>query len=223
KAVYDRDMAIRNFVPDIYYAVVSKEQTNSEEIELTSKQKFDKNDRRKAEELCARYNAEKAVVTEKKVKKTALNPGKLYSLSKLQNVLGKKFKMSMDDSLKLVQGLYEKGYLTYPRTNSEYLAAAEKDKVKQIISTLAGIGYPVEFKDKKTIFDDSKIESHSALTPTYKIPKKENLAEDEMKVYQTVVRRFVAVFCAKECIAQKMEMKIEVGSLEDFTLKGTVI
>ena len=223
KAVYDRDMAIKNFIPDIYYAIVSKEQTNGEDIELTSKQKFEKKDERKAEELCSKYNAEKAIVTDKKTKKDTLNPGKLYSLSKLQNALGKKYKMSMDDSLKLVQGLYEKGYLTYPRTNSEYLATAEKDKVKQIIATLLGIGYPVEFKDKKTIFDDSKIESHSALTPTYKIPKKDNLSEDEMKVYTTVIHRFVAVFCSKECIAQKTEMKIEVGNLEDFTLKGTVI
>lgn len=223
KAIYDRDMVIKNFVPDIYYAIVSKEQTNGEDIELTSKQKFEKDNKNKADELCVKYNAEKAIVKDKKNKKSTLNPGKLYSLSKLQNVLGKKHKMSMDDSLKLVQGLYEKGYLTYPRTNSEYLATTEKDKVKQIISTLLGIGYPVEFKDKKTIFDDSKIESHSALTPTYKIPKKENLSDDEMKVYQTVIRRFVAVFCAKECIAQKTEMKIEVGSLEDFTLKGTVI
>lgn len=223
KAVYDRDMVIKNFIPDIYYAIVSKEQTNGEDIELTSKQKFEKNDGRKAEELCAKYNAEKAMVTDKKTKKDTLNPGKLYSLSKLQNALGKKYKMSMDDSLKLVQGLYEKGYLTYPRTNSEYLATAEKDKVKQIISTLQSVGYPVEFKDKKTIFDDSKIESHSALTPTYKIPKKEHLSDDEMKVYTTVIHRFVAVFCSKECIAQKTEMKIEVGSLEDFTLKGMVI
>lgn len=223
KAVYDRDMAIKNFVPDIYYALVSKEQTNGEDIELTSKQRFEKGDRHKAEELCAKYNAEKATVTDKKIKKDTLNPGKLYSLSKLQNVLGKKHKMSMDDSLKIVQGLYEKGFLTYPRTNSEYLATAEKDKVKQIISTLVGIGYPVIFKDKKTIFDDSKIESHSALTPTFKIPKKENLTEDEMKVYQTVIRRFVAVFCSKECLAQKTEIKIEVGTLEEFTLKGTVI
>lgn len=223
KAIYDRDMAIKNFVPNIYFAIASKEQTNGEDIELTSKQKFEKNHKHKAVELCAKYNAEKAIVTDKKIKKDTLNPSKLYSLSKLQNILGKKFKMSMDDSLKIVQGLYEKGYLTYPRTNSEYLATAEKDKVKQIIATLQSIGYPVEFKDKKTIFDDSKIESHSALTPTYKIPQKGNLSEDEMKVYQTVIRRFVAVFCSKECIAQKTEIKIAVGDLEDFTLKGTVI
>ena len=223
KAIYDRDMAIRNFKPDIYYTLSSKEITKGEEIELNSKNRFDKNEKGKALELCEQYNAQKAVVIDKSSKKDTVRPGKLYSLSKLQNVLGKKYKMSMDYSLKIVQGLYEKGYLTYPRTNSEYLATAEKDKVKEIINILSNLGYPVEFKDKKTIFDDSKIESHSALTPTFKIPKKEDLSEDETKVYQTVIRRFVAVFCSKECIAQKSEIKIAVGDLEEFTLKGTVI
>lgn len=223
KAIYDRDMAIRNFVPDIYYACVSSEETLGQKVELTSKYKLDKNKKAKAEELCRRYNLEKAIVTAKKTKKDTLNPGKLYSLSKLQNVLGKKYKMSMDGSLKIVQGLYEKGYLTYPRTNSEYLATAEKDKIKQILANFSKVGYPVAFKDKKTIFDDNKIESHSALTPTYKIPKKEQLSEDELKVYQTVVRRFVAVFCSEDCIAQKTELKIKVGEYEEFTLKGTVI
>ena len=129
----------------------------------------------------------------------------------------------MADSLAIVQKLYEEGYLTYPRTNSEYLATNEKDKIKKIISNIKNIGYPVVFKDKKTIFDDSKIESHSALTPTYKIPKKEQLSEREMQVYQTVFRRFVAVFCDEDCLAQKTEMVIDVGGYEQFTLKGITI
>lgn len=223
KAIYDRDMAIRNFVPDTYFAVQSKEETNGEEVELTSKNKFDKNSKKKAEELCAIYNSTGAVVTDKKSKKDSLSAGKLYSLSKLQNVLGKKYKMSMDESLKIVQTLYERGYLTYPRTNSEYLATTEKDKISKIINNIKNLGYPVVMKDKKTIFDDSKIESHSALTPTYKVPKKDDLTEDEFKVYQTVFRRFVAVFCGEECVAQKTEMHIKVGDYEEFVLKGTVI
>lgn len=223
KAIYDRDMAIKKFVPEIYYAPVSSEETNGEVVELNSKKRFDKNSRGKANELCNLYNQCTAVVTDKKCKKDSLAPGKLYSLSKLQNVLGKKYKMSMDESLKIVQGLYEKGYLTYPRTNSEYLATAEKDKISKIISNIASLGYPIEFKNKKTIFDDSKIESHSALTPTYKIPKKEHLSETEFKVYQTVFRRFVAVFCSEECTAQKTELHIKVGEHEEFVLKGTVI
>ena len=223
KAIYDRDMQIRNFVPDIYYSLSSKDITNGEEIELNSKLKFDKNNLDKANEMCKKYNNEKAIVIDKKVKKDKLDAGKLYSLSKLQNVLGKKYKMSMDKSLSIVQKLYEDGYLTYPRTNSEYLATNEKDKIKKIISNLVNLNYPIEFKDKKTIFDDSKIESHSALTPTYKIPKLSSLSEEEALVYKTVFKRFVAVFCKEECKISKTEIKIKLGDLEEFTLKGTII
>ena len=223
KAIYDRDMAIRKFVPGKYYAMVSRETTNGEVVELTSKNRFDENQFYEAQQLCAKYNATGAVVTGVKNKKEKLFPGKLYSLSKLQNVLGKKYKMSMQESLALVQGLYEKGYLTYPRTNSEYLATAEKDKIRQILAGCAKLGYPVTFKDGKTIFDDSKIESHSALTPTYKIPSKDQLSEREMQVYSTVFRRFVAVFCAEDCTVSRTEITIAVGDLETFTLKGMTV
>lgn len=223
RAIYDRDMAIRNFVPGIYYAIVSSAETKGEIVELQSKEQFDKNELAKAQALCDKYNSSEAVVVSKKTQKDTLKPGKLYSLTKLQNVLGKKYKMSMEQSLQIVQNLYERGLVTYPRTNSEYLATAEKGKIKTIIENVAKVGYPVKFKDGKTIFDDSKIESHSALTPTYKIPKKTDLTEEEALVYSTIIKRFVAVFCAEECVAEKTEIKINVGGYEEFTLKGTVI
>ena len=223
KAIYDRDMAIRNFTPEKYFALVSKEETAGVPVELTSKNKFDREKMGDAEEMCRAYNAAGAYVRDVKRKKTTIPPGKLYSLSKLQNVLGKKYKMSMAESLDVVQKLYEAGYLTYPRTNSEYLATAEKGKIKTILENCKQIGYPVKFKDSKQIFDDSKIESHSAITPTYKIPSKDKLSEKEMKVYSTVFRRFVAVFCAEDCVADKTEMTVAVGEYEDFALKGTVI
>lgn len=223
RAIYDRDMAIKNFVPGTYYVAVSKEKTKDEEIELVSQVKFDKDNYAGVEALCKKYNASEAIVISKKTKKETINPGKLFSLSKLQSLLGKKYKMSMADSLAIVQKLYEEGYLTYPRTNSEYLATNEKDKIKKIIGNIQSMGYPVVFKDKKSIFDDSKIESHSALTPTYKIPKKEALSEKEMIVYQTVFRRFVSVFCDEDCLALKTEIVIDVGGYEQFTLKGITI
>ncbi len=223
KAIYDRDLSIRNFVSEKYYVISSKCETKGETVELTSKLKFKQNELAKAKEMCDRYNSCSAVVTSKKLTKTQLSSGKLYSLTKLQNVLGKKFKMPMEKSLKIVQDLYEKGYVTYPRTNSEYLATAEQDKIKKILSNVEKIGYPVVFKSGKNIFDDSKIESHSALTPTFKIPDKTALSEDEFKVYSTIMRRFVAVFCKEECIAKKSELTVKVGDLEEFVLKGTVI
>ncbi len=223
KAIYDRDLEIRNFTPEIYYSLYSNEATHGERVELTSKQKFTKDEKDKAAELAGLYNAAGAKVTAKTSKKDRIMPGKLYSLSTLQNQLGKKYKMSMAESLSIIQKLYEEGYLTYPRTNSEYLATAEKDKIRAIISNVDKLGYPVRFKDSKYIFDDSKIESHSALTPTYKIPDKSKLTEKENMVYSTVFRRFVAVFCAEDCMAEKSEIKIKVGEYEEFSLKGTVI
>lgn len=223
KAVYDRDMAIKNFVPEKYYSVSSNEKTNGEAVELLSKAKFAANELEKANALCEKYNSSRAFVASKKVKKDTLAPGKLYSLTKLQNVLGKKYKMPMEKSLSVVQGLYEKGYITYPRTNSEYLAVAEQNKVKSILKNIEKLGYPVVFKNKKTIFDDSKIESHSALTPTYKIPDKNALTEEEKTVYSAILRRFVAVFCSEDCVVERTEMKIDVGGYETFTLKGVVI
>ena len=223
KAIYDRDKQIEEFVPDIYYAIQSNEKTNEEEVELISKEKYEKEKLEEAKKLCEKYNNEKAIVVDKKVKKDVLNPPKLYSLTKLQNYLGKKYKMPMDKSLSIVQKLYEEGYLTYPRTNSEYLATNEKGKIKEILDIVSKLGYKVKFKDKKTIFDDSKIESHSALTPTYKIPKKENMSEDEIKVYTAVMRRFAAVFALEDCKIEKTEIKIKLGDLEEFTLKGNVI
>ena len=223
KAIYDRDMAIKNFIPEKYYSIASREKTGDEVVELQSKKKFAANEYQKAMATCQQYNACDAIVTSVKKKKDTLSPGKLYSLSKLQNVLGKKYKMSMAESLEIVQKLYEEGFLTYPRTNSEYLATAEKGKIKSILENCAKLGYPVIFKDKKTIFDDSKIESHSAITPTYQIPDKSRLSEKEMQVYSTVFRRFVAVFCAEDCVAERVEITVSVGDLEDFVLKGLSI
>lgn len=223
KAIYDRDLEIENFKPEIYYALVSKAKTNGEIIELTSKYKFSAAEKAKAERCCERMNVLEAVVTDKKSKKEILFPGKLYSLTKLQNFLGKKYKMPMEKSLSIVQKLYENGYVSYPRTNSEYLATNEKDKVKQIISGVKKLGYPVVFKDKKTIFDDSKIESHSALTPTYKIPDKGALSDDEFTVYSAILRRFVAIFCEEECYIEKSELTISLGGKEDYSIKGSMI
>lgn len=223
KAIYQRDREIEEFVPKDYFALVSNEETHGEPVELVSKKQFDGDRKDKAQALCDTYNEAEARVIHVKKKKDTLAPGKLYSLSKLQSYLGKKYKMSMGDSLAIVQKLYEEGYLTYPRTNSEYLATAEKDKIARILEQCRSMGYPVTLKTTKKIFDDSKIESHSAITPTYKIPSKDRLTPREYQVYSAVFRRFIAVFCSQECKVEKSEIQIDVGGYEIFTLKGTVL
>ncbi len=223
KAIYDRDKAIEYFVPQTYYSIASRAETNGTPIELNSKLRFPQREAARAEKAAAFYNSIGATVASVKNKKDSLAPGKLFSLTKLQNLLGKKYKMSMQESLDIVQKLYEDGYLTYPRTNSEYLATAEKGKIRDILKNVTKLGYPVALKEGKTIFDDSKIESHSALTPTYRIPDKNKLSEKEQLVYSTVFRRFVAVFCTEPCVCVRSEIKIKVDRWEEFTLRGTVI
>ena len=223
KAIYDRDMEIENFVPEKYFGIASKEITNGEEVELVSKKTFDKDKKNEAQEMCDKYNSVPAIVSSAKTEQKEVKPGKLYSLSKLEGILGKKFKMSVNDSLATVQKLYEAGYVTYPRTNTEYMATAEKDKVRGIIKVLKEKGFPLAFRDNKTIFDDSKIESHSALTPTSKIPDLSKLSDKEKNVYETIRNRFIAVFCAEPCLVDRSVINIDVGDYETFTLKGDVM
>ena len=223
QAIYKRDMAITNFVPRKYYVLTSKEPTNGEIVELTSKKEFEYNELDKANEEANRLNTLKAVVTNVTSEKKTISPGKLYSLSKLQGELGKKYKMSLDESLKIVQDLYEKGYVSYPRTPAQYLAENEKPKFKEIVNNFVNLGVNLKFKDSKAIFDDSKIESHSALTPTYKIPKKSELTENEYKVYQTIAHRFFAVFSKEDLIVSRSTIEIDLGGEEQFKLTGDVV
>ncbi|MPU17876.1 DNA topoisomerase III, partial [Acinetobacter baumannii] len=155
----------------------------------------------------------------KEVKK---QPSKLFSLSKLQGLLSKKYKMTLKESLDIIQKLYEKGYVTYPRTNTEYLATGEHDKVKSIINALENEGHIIEFKDKNTIFDDTKIESHSAITPTTKLPGENELSNKELEVYNTIKNRFISNFLVEETLIDRTIMTIKVGE-NSFELKGDVI
>jgi len=210
KYIYDRDMKIKNFVKQKYYNLES----NTNNIKLSLNTKYKENELENALEKGKELNNFKAVVKTIENRQIKKNPPKLFSLSKLQSKLSKEFKMNFDKSLKIIQNLYERGYLTYPRTNTEYLAVNEKNRVKDILKSLGND--ELEFKDT-AIFNDSKIESHSAITITTKIPN--NLSEDEEIVYKTVKNRFMANFAKENTIVNQIKITICVGS-EKFLLKG---
>ncbi|MEG2770211.1 MAG: DNA topoisomerase, partial [Oscillospiraceae bacterium] len=223
KAVYDRDMEIRNFVPTKYFVLASNEETNGEVVSLVSSKKFKSDDILGAQSLADVYNSNVAKVIDKKTTRKTVQSPKLFSQSNLQNELSKRFNYAPDETLNLVQSLYEKGLVSYPRTPTEYLATAEKDKVKSIISLIDGLSGNLIFKDKKNIFDDSKIESHSAIIPTTKIASKGSFSsEAERNCYLTIYNRFRSVFCKEDCLEDQTILQISVGDLEVFKLKGNV-
>lgn len=219
KYIYDRDLEIRNFVKTKYFQLESKSEKDGVTIPLILKnKKFKDNELEKALELANTLNQQKAVVKSIDKKEIKKNPGKLFSLSNLQGYLSKKHKIDFTTSLEVIQGLYEDGLITYPRTNTEYLAENEKDKVKEIIATLTG--HNLIFKDTKKIFDDSKIESHSALIITVKKPG--NLSGNRATVYNTILNRFLSNFLNEDTITEKVTMTIVVGD-EEFKLNGEAI
>ncbi|WP_064592383.1 DNA topoisomerase, partial [Streptobacillus moniliformis] len=211
KYIYDRNNEIKNFVVEKYFSV-----ENEKVVKLISNNKFKTIEDSKY--YCDKLNGKKARVISIESKDIKKQPKKLFSLSGLQSELSKKHKMNFASSLKIIQELYEKGYLTYPRTNTEYLSENEKDKVKDILSVLNN--EDLEFKDSKKVFDDSKIESHSAIGITTKIPG--DLSAEQDKVYKTVYNRFLSNFIKEECIVSETTMIIKVDE-EEFKLKGSVV
>ena len=216
KYIYDREIEIRNFVPEKYYGIESEKN-----IKLVSKLKLDKE---KAQEKIEELNLHKAKVvsiTEKEIKKQA---AKLFSFSTLQSFLSEKYQIPFAISSIVIQKLYEDGYLTYPRTNTEYLANNEKEKIAKVIDKIKNdYGYlDIRIRDSKRIFNDLKIESHSAVTPTVKLPNIFELEDIEQKIYKTVLDRFLSNFINEECIVLEKEMLIKVGE-EKFSISGKTV
>ena len=140
-------------------------------------------------------------------KKGTEKPPQLFDLTTLQVECNKKFAYTAEQTLNLIQSLYEKKFTTYPRVDTQYLT---DDIYKKCPQTLNGV-YQVKFdgkapyadlirplgggkalrKDKK-VFDNSKVTDHHAIIPTGVIPK--GLSDAERNVYDLIARRFIAVF-----------------------------
>ena len=220
KYINDRDLEIQNFKKEKYYILESKSLIENKEVLLSIKdKKYNLNEINQANRYADELNREKAIVKDIEEKEIIKQPGKLFSLSKLQSELSKKYKIDFATSLKYIQNLYEKGYITYPRTNTEYLAENEKDKVKKLIEIFQD-EHNIEFKDTKKIFDDTKIESHSAIIVTTKKPK--NLEKTEKLIYSVILNRFLSNFLIDKSVIGQVNVKVAVKG-ELFALKGETL
>lgn len=154
-----------------------------------------------AQAILAKTNGKPATITkvEKEEKKTP--PPLLYDLTELQRECNRKFGFSAKKTLDIAQSLYEKRkMITYPRTDSRYLSEDMKGKVKSTIHRLQALeeyapyAEPLmqEIRFTKRIIDNAKVTDHHAIIPTG-VPAR-NLTDNERKVYDLVVRRFIAAF-----------------------------
>lgn len=183
-----------------------------------------------AKAIVAACRGKTGAVSEESKPSTQIAPA-LFDLTTLQREANARFGFSAKNTLALAQALYEKHkVLTYPRTDSRALPEDYIDTVKRTLSTLAehSDNYCLHAKqilDKdwvkpnKRIFDNKKISDHFAIIPTLQTPK--NLSEPELKLYQLVTRRFLAVFfpAAEYLITTRIT---EVGSYS-FKTEGKVL
>lgn len=229
KFVYDRDQSIENFQKEIFYEI--EMQFEKDGIPVKGKLKnirFPETQKSEGENLCKNLAMHleiledlQAIVSTVESKSVVKAPPKLFSLDKLQNQMSKEYKYSSAETLAATQTLYEKGYVTYPRTNTEYLATAEKESVREILEKLSEEeGIQLAWRESKSIFDDSKIEGHTALIITGKNP--EALSEKEENVYKAIKNRFISNFFTEETVLQETRVEIQMGSYY-MELKGTSI
>ena len=248
--VVSREREIRNFVKTPYYKIigtfgepstsftaewkVTEESSMYESPKLYNDSGFRKKEDAKA--FILSLQDKKAVISEIKKTKQKENPPLLFNLAEIQNECTKRFKIKPDETLEIIQTLYEKKLVTYPRTDARVLSTAV---AKEIGKNLNGLvkGYPdteVQAILQKMIqekystnlvktkyVNDSKITDHYAIIPTGQgFENLNKLTQLQANVYKLIVKRFLAIFYPPAEF-QKIAVTVVVEK-ETFTCTGKI-
>lgn len=222
--VVEREREIRNFVKVPYYRIIgefgNKEGSFKAEWKQTEKSimnnsnklynesGFKKED--DAKEFIKLLIGKKAIIEEVKKSKTKENAPLLFNLAEIQNECTKRFKIKPDETLQVIQNLYEKKLVTYPRTDARVLSTAvakeitknlngiakgfQDEEIQKIINKMKEEKYSTNLLKTKYV-NDSKITDHYAIIPTGQGFENYNkLKELEKDVYKIIVKRFLAIF-----------------------------
>ncbi|SHK35934.1 DNA topoisomerase-3 [Hathewaya proteolytica DSM 3090] len=198
KMIYDREKQIREFKSENYFELYATFQ--NEAGDYKGKFFYDKLDKFPKKESVERLKDEltgkSGVVTEKKVELKKEYPPALFNLSNLQGYITSKYNgWTSEKVLKTAQLLYEKKFITYPRTSSTALEESLTDKAEQVLNAVKKslpFADEIKFSVTKKVFNNEKVESHSAIIPTYILPG--SISNDEKAVYEAVRNRFIAQF-----------------------------
>ncbi|HEY5742244.1 MAG TPA: DNA topoisomerase III, partial [Terrimicrobiaceae bacterium] len=217
----EREVAIREFKPRTYFEVfgdfdVETASSSSHEARSYRGRWFDENfkknggedtrperiwEKQRAEDIATKCSGKQGAIEEEKKPSSQIAP-QLYDLTTLQREANGRFSLSARRTLQIVQALYERHkVLTYPRTDSRYLPEDYLGNVKAVLTKFENpeLGTHAQvalakgwIKSNKRIFNDAKVTDHHAIIPTGVSTK--NLEEFELKVFEMVARRFIAVF-----------------------------
>jgi DNA topoisomerase-3 len=235
-----REREIREFVKTPFYRVLSKLDCFGREIEaewkavegseyFASRDLYKDNgfkEREKAEALIDKLKKTEpftAVVNSVERKKENKNPPLLYNLAELQNECSRLFKISPDETLRMVQELYEKKLVTYPRTDARVLSTAVSKEIYKNLGGLKKHGQLGAFAEeiletggyqkigKSRYVNDKQITDHYAIIPTGQgLSSLSSLSPLAVKVYETIGRRFLSIFYPP-AVYQKISLTVSIG------------
>ena len=227
--IVDKENEIRNFVKSKFYKIQSSfkegliaewKQSETTNIETLKKaietNKLYNDNGFKEEEIAKAFIEElkasdaKPIVVEASKKNQKENAPLLYNLAEIQNECSKKFKISPDRTLEIIQELYEKKLVTYPRTDARVLSTAVAKEISKNLNGLAKFGRDEEITNiinkmvenkystdivKSKYVNDSKITDHYAIIPTGQgFENYDKLADLQKDVYKLIVKRFLSIF-----------------------------
>ncbi len=193
--IVKRQKEIQNFKPETYWQIVTKYR-NTKFIHETKKFKALEN----ANKILAVITNQPLRISNIEGKEQKILPPKLFDLTTLQVECNKNFGYSAAQTLKIAQKLYENKLITYPRVDSQYLSNDIYAQIPNIISNISGSQKYQEYtkmipqkpSKKSRYFNDNKVTDHHAIIPTGQMGIKGSL--DEQKVFDLIVRRFLAIF-----------------------------
>ena len=252
--VVSREREIRNFIKVPYYKIVgefgpkdssftaewkvTENSSQKDSVKLYNETGFKKE--KDAKDFIIELSNKKAIVKEVKKSKQKENAPLLFNLAEIQNECTKRFKIKPDETLEIIQNLYEKKLVTYPRTDARVLSTAV---AKVISKNLNGIakgfkneeiqGYIKKMADEKystnliktKYVNDSKITDHYAIIPTGQgYENYEKLPDLQKEVYKLIVKRFLAIFYPPAEF-NKVSITIQVENKEhqeEFSASGKV-
>jgi len=248
--VVSREREIRNFVKTKYYKIIGEfgNQDGSfkaewkvneksklfESPKLYNESGFKKEE--DAKQLIGSLAGKKAVITELKKSKQKENAPLLFNLAEIQNECTKRFKIKPDETLEIIQNLYEKKLVTYPRTDARVLSSAvakeisknlnglvkgyKDEEVQSLLNKMITEKYSTNLTKTKYV-NDSKITDHYAIIPTGQgYENFEKLPELQKMVYNVIVKRFIAIFYPP-AEYNKVNLTVQVDN-ETFYASGKV-
>ncbi|OAT82564.1 DNA topoisomerase III [Bacillus sp. MKU004] len=171
-----------------------------------------------------------AVITEVKTERKEFSPPMLFNLSTLQATINKMFKFSPKKTLDILQKLYQKGIVSYPRSDSQYVTKGEAETFPEILNKLKQfepyqqwIPAPqMSLINNKRFVNDAKVSDHYAIIPTEQVTDPSSLSQDEKKIYDIIIKRFIAAHHDKAVINYTSIITVVDGRAE-FVSKGKQI